>query len=161
MDERENEIKIKDSEIKEIDVNLHKICKSICKIFYKNEVGTGFFIKLYKNNKEFFCIMTNEHIITQELINSNKKIIVYYDAQNERIDINLNIKERFIKEYKEFDLDITIIEILKEDNIDKKYLSFILSSFIISIIVISISLSYIINLLFLSNIIFIHFSSYL
>ena len=116
-----NEV-LTNNELTQINLNLYNVIKSVCKIIIKDgKIGTGFFIKLYKNNREFFCIMTNEHIITQELINSNKKIIVYYDAQNERIDINLNIKERFIKEYKEFDLDITIIEILKEDNIDKKY----------------------------------------
>ena len=56
--ERINEIEMKDHEIKEIDINLNKTCKSICKIFYKNELGKGFFIKLYKEEKEL--IMFND-----------------------------------------------------------------------------------------------------
>ena len=51
--------------------------KSICKIEYK--IGTsinlssGFLIKFFKGEKDFFCLMTNEHVITKELINQKKQ----------------------------------------------------------------------------------------
>ena len=66
---RVNEVETKESEIKEIDINLTKICKSICKIIYKNKYGTGFFIRLYKDGKELLCLMTNYHVIKKKLYN--------------------------------------------------------------------------------------------
>ena len=104
-----------------IDVNLFNVIKSVCKIITNKGTGTGFLIKLYKDKKEFYCLMTNEHIITKEMINLKEKIYIFYDAQNERNEIILNTNERYIKEYKDIELDITIIEIIKEDNINKKY----------------------------------------
>ena len=47
VSERINEVQTT-NEIREIDVNLHEVCNSICKIIYKNKFGTGFFIRLYK-----------------------------------------------------------------------------------------------------------------
>ena len=64
VSERINEVQTT-NEIREIDVNLHEVCNSICKIIYKNKFGTGFFIRLYKEWKELFCLMTNEHVITK------------------------------------------------------------------------------------------------
>ena len=45
--------------LKEIDITLYAVIKSVCKIISNKNVGTGFLIKLYKNNEEFFCLMTN------------------------------------------------------------------------------------------------------
>ena len=117
--ERRNEATTKESEIKEIDVNLHKICKSICKIFYKNEVGTGFFIKLYKEEKELLCLMTNEHVIKKEMIESKEIININYKYEEKWIKIILDKNKRLIIYDK--DMDITIIEIIKEDKIKDKY----------------------------------------
>jgi hypothetical protein len=75
MEDRKNEVETKTSEIKEIDVNLNESCKSICKIIYQNNFGTGFFIKLYKDEKELLCLMSNEHVITKDMIESKATII--------------------------------------------------------------------------------------
>ena len=104
-----------------IDINLYNVIKSVCKIITTRINGTGFLIKLYKNNKEFYCILTNEHVITKEMIDMKQKITIIYDAQNKYKEIILNKDERFIKEYKNINIDITIIEILKDDNIKEKY----------------------------------------
>ena len=48
-----------------------------------NGSGTGFLIKLYNDKKEFYCLMTNEYIVTKEMINLKEKINIFYDAQNE------------------------------------------------------------------------------
>ena len=55
------------------------------------------------------------------MIDNKEKIIIYYDTENEFREIILNKDLRFIKEYKNIDIDATIVEILKEDNINKKY----------------------------------------
>ena len=40
-----------DNELTKINLNLNNVMKSVCKIIIKDgKLGTGFFIKLYKNN---------------------------------------------------------------------------------------------------------------
>ena len=107
------------NDLNRIDIDIYNVIKSICKIITNTGCGTGFLLKLYKDNKEFLCLMTNEHVITKVMIENKEKIVIFYDAQNERKEIILN--DRYMKEYTKLDLDITIIEIKKEDNIDKKY----------------------------------------
>ena len=116
-----NEAEIEGSNIIEIDKCLFKVCKSICKIRIPNKVGTGFLIKLYKENKPFYCLMTNEHVINKETIEQKTKIIVYYDNEFKRIEIELNKNERFIRDYQYMDIDATIVEILEKDNINEEY----------------------------------------
>ena len=55
---------------------LYAVCRSICKISYPNGVGTGFFIKLFKNGKPLFLLMTNEHVITKNMIENKQTIDV-------------------------------------------------------------------------------------
>ena len=117
--ERINEVEMKESEIKEIDINLHKTCKSICKILYKNKVGTGFFIKLYKEEKELLCLMTNEHVIAKEMIELKEVVNINYNYEEKWIKIILDENKRFILYDK--DMDVTIIEIKEEDKIKYKY----------------------------------------
>ena len=119
MEERKNEIKIKNSEIKKIDLNLHEIIKSVCKIIYKNQVGTGFFIKLYKDDEELLCLMTNEHVIRKEMIESKEIIDVKYNHEKKWIKIKLDEKERYILYNKE--MDITIVKTIPKDKIKDKY----------------------------------------
>ena len=119
MEEEENEVKIQNSEIKKIDLNLHKALNSVCKIIYQNQVGTGFFIKLYKDDKKILCLMTNEHVIRKEMIELKEIIDVKYNYENKWIRIKLDEKERYILYNKE--MDITIVEIITEDKIKDKY----------------------------------------
>ena len=95
------------------------------KIIYPKETGTekgtGFFIKLFHDNGPLFCLMTYEHIITNEIIEKNKTIEIYYDNQKKRIKIKLNKNERFIKNFSELNIDCTIVEILPNDNISEDY----------------------------------------
>ncbi len=135
MDERINESENKISKIKAIDINLYKVIRSICKITYEKKnikdnessyettFGSGFFIKLFINENELFCLMTNEHVIKKEMIKSHETIIVNYGFENELIQIKLDQSKRFIKSYpqKDDNIDITIIEILEDDNIKKEY----------------------------------------
>ena len=114
-----NEAIIKASEINPIDYFLYKVIKSICKIIGKDKLGTGFFIKLYKDGKVLLCLMTNEHIITKDMIESKEKIDVKYDFEEKWLPIKLDEKERYIKYDK--DLDITITEIIPNDKVKEKY----------------------------------------
>ena len=120
---RENEGITKGSTIIQLPPpSILKPLKSICKIDTLNSISTGFFIKFFNGEKDFFCLMTNEHIITSELIKERKTINVYYDHESKVKEINLNPEERFIKEFNnELNIDATIVEILSADNIEKDY----------------------------------------
>ena len=98
--------------------------KSLCKILAGNKVSSGFLIKLFIGEEDFFCLMTNEHIITKDLIENKEKIKFYYDNESKMREIYLNNKERFIKEFTYLDLDITVIEIIYEDKIEEQYFLF-------------------------------------
>ena len=44
--------------------------------------GTGFLIKLNRNNNILFCLMTNEHIIRRETVENQENIKIAYDCQS-------------------------------------------------------------------------------
>ena len=98
-----------------------KTAKSICKIITPEKNGSGFFIKFFKGEQDFYCLMTNEHVVTKKLVEQNQKIDVYYDSEDKYIIINLNTEERFIKDFRDDTIDATVIEILPKDNIPKHY----------------------------------------
>ena len=79
--------------------------KSICKIKNKKAKGTGFFC--YIPNYEIYLMITNNHIIDEEIIKENNSISVTLnnDQNNIYIRIDDNRKIYTNKEY-----DITIIE---------------------------------------------------
>jgi len=104
-----------------INPNLYDVCPSICRILYSNKIGSGFLIKLHLKDKPLFCLMTNGHVITEEMIKKKDKIDVYYDNQKERIKITLNKEERFIQNFIDIGLDYTVVEILPNDNVNEKY----------------------------------------
>ena len=112
------------SELNSVNV-LYDACKSTVKIITKVglNVGmaSGFFILLEKNNKPFNCLMTNEHVITKEMIESQKYIEVYYDNQHKKLNIKLDRAKRCIKEFRYLKLDISIVEILQEDNVSADF----------------------------------------
>ena len=117
--ERTNEVEIKNSDIKEINPYLHEVCKSICKIKYKNHFGTGFFIKLFLDGKLLSSLMTNNHVIFTEKNELNENIIVQYNFEKKIITIKLDENERIIKYDR--NMDVAIIEIIPDDKIKEKY----------------------------------------
>ena len=82
----------------------------------ENIIGTGFFLKMHNN----IFLITCYHVISNDLINSKKEIVLYYgkkEKEEKRI-IKLDKNLRFIKSF-ENPIDITLIEIIDEDNIPK------------------------------------------
>ena len=124
----ESEIEIKDelklnNPIDDIS-NIMKVAKGTVKIELDNDKGvaSGFFLKLERNNKEFYCLMTNAHVITKKMITNQEKIKIKYDNETKEINLELNEKERIIFCFMDFGIDITIIEIIPKDGIkDKTY----------------------------------------
>ena len=100
--------------------NVYNICKASIKILRKDGgVGTGFFLKFERNEKMFYCIMTNEHVITSKMIeDGNEIIIIFYENEQKSLEVKLDKKERFIKEFKtELNIDVMILEIIEKDNV--------------------------------------------
>ena len=84
-------------------------------------MSSGFLIQLFKGRKEFYCLMTNEHVITKEMIDKKIIIDIYYDSQSKFRNIELNTDERLIKVFTDIKMDITVIEIISKDEITKDY----------------------------------------
>ena len=75
--------------------------KSVCMVMTNKGNGTGFLLKTFKDNKELFFVITNEHVITKGMIEVKQKIIISYDKKNKTKEITLDKDKRFIKEYRE------------------------------------------------------------
>jgi len=119
---RINEVEISNSPLNKVDRWISYISPSICKIKCLNKKGTGCLIKLKKTNEEdLYFLMTNEHVIARNIVEAKEKINISYDFGEKEKEIDLNKDKRFIKDYMDINIDIIIIQILEEDNIDKKY----------------------------------------
>ena len=102
--------------------SISKASKSVCKLIVPpDQLGSGFLIKFSKGEKEFCCLMTNEHVVTRKMVDNKITIDVYYDSEDKNREIILNSDERFIKDFKDITIDAILIEILPKDNISNDY----------------------------------------
>jgi len=102
-----------------------KVAKGTVKIELSNDKGlaSGFFLQLKRNNKNFYCLMTNAHVVNEDMIKNKEKIKIKYDIEEKELNLELNEEERIIINCNEgFAYDISIIEIIPKDEIkDKTY----------------------------------------
>lgn len=118
---------VSSSPLEKVDRIISKVSKSICKIQIETETasktkkGTGFLLAFDIEKERFYCLISNEHVIEEKLLNKDNDIYFSYDNEFKKVNINLNNKERYMKSFKDIGLDITIVEILEEDNISKDY----------------------------------------
>ena len=116
---------MKDTPLSKLEPSIDGISKSLCMIGIQNSNYTGFLIQLLKDGQEFFCLITNGHIITDEMLNRGDTIRFYYDINNRKNKtIYLKKDERYIKNFNDIKIDIIVIQILPEDNIEKEYFLF-------------------------------------
>ena len=101
--------------------DIYEVLKSIVQIKIQNSLGSGFFIKFQKENKTLNCLMSCEHVINKEAINSNMEMEILFDNQKELRKIILNKKERFIRDYTYLGLDAVIVEIKPDDFVQTDY----------------------------------------
>ena len=87
---------------------------SICEIKCNHGYDTGFFCTLRYPDKynKIYCLITNYHIINNDMINYKEYIEIIINEKIEKI--NLNYKRRI---WRNEEIDYTCIEIIKEDNI--------------------------------------------
>ena len=111
---------INGQQIIEIDQCIANISKDLCFIRTPNSSGSGFLIKLFKGNQDFFCLITCEHVIKSEMVNQRETIKFFYDSLNSKSkQIVLNPDERLIQDFRntnlnemKYDIDAIVIEIL-------------------------------------------------
>jgi len=102
-----------------------KLYNSITRIEIGNEKGTGFFMKANIKGKEYKFLCTNFHVITQNDVDLKKEFDYFYGKKNNETkkSIKLDKSKRLIKCFSEEKEDVTVIEIIKGDNIpENKYL---------------------------------------
>ena len=123
---RHNEAKIDSSKpYLELEPDISKVLsKHICRIVVETQygkiTGTGFFLAFPINSELFYFLITNNHVIKDESINNNKIIYISYE-EYKTASIKLNKNKRYIKSFIDKKLDITVVQLLDEDNISKKY----------------------------------------
>ncbi len=118
--DRINEGKMQNSPLMEIDQEV-EVSRSVCKIISTFGLGTGFFIKIDLKNESYYYLMTNEHVVTREMIEKKEEIEIKYENQRQTLIINLDSKERIIKDFLYLNIDLIIIQILPKDKINDCY----------------------------------------
>ena len=95
--------------------------KSITNIEVSGKITYGFFVKFFKNDKDFFCLMTSNENITDDMVKKRETIKLFYDNESKIKKIELNSKERYIKNFSDISINSMVMEILPSDEIDKDY----------------------------------------
>ena len=80
VDKRINEciVQNKSEPFEKLDRKVMNVSKSICKLkietISKTIIGTGFLLNFRIDQERFCCLMSNDHIIEQEMINNKNNI---------------------------------------------------------------------------------------
>ena len=116
---------IRINQITKIDPKNKKRTISICKLKIETNseiiLGFGFLLKFYKEQECFYCLVSDGNVIKKGVINNNIEISMYFNNELKTINLKDKKRNRYIKNLSDYGLDLTIIEILDEDNISKDY----------------------------------------
>ena len=99
--------------IRKTEIILEQMKKSICKIDDKKGKGTGFFCLIPFKQKKLKVLITNNHLIDEEILKNNKELIIKLNDDKEERTLILNEKRKM---YTNKDFDTTIIELLPEQD---------------------------------------------
>ena len=86
--------------------------KTICEIIIDNGYGTGFISKIKYKNDYIICLLTNHHVLSEDIIKAKENIQLKFNNSQKYLDLKLKRKIFYNK-----DMDYICIEILQEDNI--------------------------------------------
>ena len=105
----------------QLPVSISSVLKSLCKIETQYKKSSGFLIKFEAKEDEFYCLLTNEHIITKDLVEKKGIIKFIFECGTKEKEIKLDDKERYIKVFMDINIDAIVIQILPKDEIEKDY----------------------------------------
>ena len=78
---RLKECMLKTSPFIKIDSNVSNVSRSICKIKIETSLGTkygtGFLLRFYIDQESFYCLVSNEHVISNDIIINENNIYIY------------------------------------------------------------------------------------
>ena len=84
-----------------LDTCLSAVIKSVCKLNINTNnafiSASGFFLKFLINGKFYYWLVSNEHVITKEMIMNKNTVNVYYNAENNMTEIKLDQNEDILK----------------------------------------------------------------
>ena len=102
-----------------------RICKILLLILNQRKViGTGFFIKITNNNnKDFYFLVSANHVLTKDIIESEQSIEIITESGKSQ-EFDKNSRKKRIKKYLK-DLDIMGMQIFDSDEIIKQKIKFL------------------------------------
>ena len=118
VNERALDLYPKPVTIEGTNIILEQMKKCICKIENKIGNGTGFFCYIPYENKKLEVMITNNHIINEEIIKNEKILKVTLNDNKEKKIINIEKR----KIYTSIKYDTTIIPIIPEEDKINNYL---------------------------------------
>ena len=121
---KNKENKIVDSTLFRNDISLLQTTASLCKMKTNDKISSGFLIKLFKDKKDFFCLMTNAHVITKDMVENQESFMFYFDNEKKTKKIKLDQNERYIRDFRDMNIDSIVIEILHKDDISFDFFLF-------------------------------------
>ena len=77
---RNEQALIRNSNLIPLPPSIVSVSKSICIIFTQFSSASGFLLKLFKGEENFFCLVTNEYVINENLIRQGARIEFKYDG---------------------------------------------------------------------------------
>ena len=95
--------------------------KSLCRILTPNKKSFGFLIQFKNEQIDSFYLITDNQTISKNMIEDRSFITICYDNETKSREIKLNPEERLISN---FTINLSIVEILKKDDIEKDYFIF-------------------------------------
>ena len=99
--------------IEKTEVILKQMKKSICKIRNENGNGTGFFC--YIPIKNLYLMITNNHVINEDIINKSNSVNVTLNNDEIILDIRIDDNRKI---YTNKEYDVTIIEIKSKEKME-------------------------------------------
>ena len=96
---------------------IRKLYHSIVKIVLDSGQATGFFMKIKINDKEIKCLFTCYHVISEEDLENEIIIDIYFgnkEKEHHKV-LRLNNNKRFMRAFRKE--DVTMIEIIDDDRI--------------------------------------------
>lgn len=84
---KHNEDKIVGSELYQNDISLMQASASLCKLVTNKKIASGFLIKLFKDQEDFFCLMTNEHVFREDMVTKKENFLFYFDNEKKTREI--------------------------------------------------------------------------
>ena len=86
----------------------------------KNYFGTGFLIEFTRNNEPLYCLMTCEHVVEKQILESKCSMELIYNKEL-KLEIELDKNKRNIQDFNFINIDAIVIEINEKKFIEKNH----------------------------------------